>query len=96
MYIIFDEKGNEQLRYFLDELPEDFKNDKYIKLDSEKDIPKKEGYRERAALVDDKIKWEYEKIEEPIDPEEKIIELEEHINILSDTLDFLLSEGGEI
>lgn len=81
MYIIFDKKGNEVLRYFLDELPIDLKEQPHFKLDSEKDIPKKEGFKEKARLVNDELVWEYDKIEEPIDPKKKMAELESQYKV---------------
>lgn len=84
MYIIFDKNGNEQLRYYLEELPRELEDKKYVKI-QQSDIPYKDGYSERATLVDDELVWEYEPIKE-LSKED----LQANINILSDALNEIL------
>ena len=58
MYIIF-KNDKEVLRYYTEVLPDVFKDDKVVEVDS---IPEKDGYIAKAKLVNDEIQWTYEKI----------------------------------
>ena len=57
MYIIF-KNDKEVLRYYTEVLPDVFKDDKVVEVDS---IPEKDGYIAKAKLVNDEIQWTYEK-----------------------------------
>lgn len=77
MYIIFNKEGEETLRYFLNDLPEELKKQDHVKID-EGDIPEKDGHVERAKLIDGKLEWEFKEITKPINPEEEILERKDY------------------